>query len=103
MPRRTIPKAPILPRMPVTFLQQETITTIRLCNSFVVCVPMRGALPGIASLWADGMRRPVSPAGCDMLPGRRTPVGANKETSHEEDYHCFVAVRAAEEIGRASC
>src|ERR1039458_579854 len=46
---------------------------------------------------ADGMRRPVSPAGCDMLPGRRTPVGANKETSHEEDYHCFVAVRAAED------
>src|ERR1039458_8333269 len=47
--------------------------------------------------WADGMRRPVSPGGCDMLPGRRTPVGANKETSHEEDYHCFVAVRAAED------
>src|ERR1017187_5362523 len=46
---------------------------------------------------ADGMRRPVSPGGCDMLPGRRTPVGANKETSHEEDYHCFVAVRAAED------
>src|ERR1017187_2014722 len=52
----------------------------------------QGQSPG-----ADGMRRPVSPGGCDMLPGRRTPVGANKETSHEEDYHCFVAVRAAED------
>ena len=67
-------RLPILPGMPVTFIQQETITTIRLCNSFVVCVPMRGALPGIASLWAGLEARPTHLP----LPGS---VGVRVETS----------------------